>query len=302
MTDIPANARWMQNGVTLAGGNGKGNATNQLNHPDGLLVDDDDQTLFIVDTNNNRIVKWKIGNTSGQIVAGGNGIGKQLDQLSLPKSILIDKVTDSLIISDDQRVVQWPLRDDKAQGKILIDNIQCQGLAMDVYSYLYVSDKENNEVRRYKIGDKTATIVAGGHGEGDGLHQLNFPTEIFVDEEQNVYVVDSGNHRVMKWIKGAAEGLVIAGGQGKGNALTQLYLPCGLFVDKLGTLYVADSGNHRVMRWRKDATQGTIIVGGNYEGSRADQLSYPIGLTFDRQGNLYVGDVSNYRVQRFSIQ
>ncbi|CAF0941111.1 unnamed protein product [Rotaria sordida] len=39
--NIPANARWVQNGVTVAGGNGQGSATNQLDRAYGLCVDDD---------------------------------------------------------------------------------------------------------------------------------------------------------------------------------------------------------------------------------------------------------------------
>ncbi|CAF2109444.1 unnamed protein product, partial [Rotaria magnacalcarata] len=85
------------------------------------------------------------------------------------------------------------------------------------------------------------TLVAGGNGKGDGLNQLNYPTYLFVDRQQNVYVSDSSNHRVMKWNKSAKEGIVIAGGQGAWSALTQLCSPQGLFVDTLGTLYVADS-------------------------------------------------------------
>ncbi|CAF1379894.1 unnamed protein product, partial [Rotaria magnacalcarata] len=51
--NIPANAKWAQNGVTIAGGHGRGNATNQLNQPHGLFVDDD-QTVVIADTYNHR--------------------------------------------------------------------------------------------------------------------------------------------------------------------------------------------------------------------------------------------------------
>ncbi|CAF1220588.1 unnamed protein product, partial [Rotaria magnacalcarata] len=99
-------------------------------------------------------------------------------------------------------------------------------------------------------------------GKGTGLNQLNWPTYIFVDRQQNVYVSDRDNHRVMKWNKGAKEGIVVAGGQGTGSALTQLYYPNGIFVDTLGTLYVADDRNHRVMRWAQgDNKQGTVIVG-----------------------------------------
>ncbi|CAF1367237.1 unnamed protein product, partial [Rotaria magnacalcarata] len=90
--------------------------------------------------------------------------------------------------------------------------------------------------------------VAGGNGEGNGLSQLNVPTYLFVDRQQNVYVSDRDNHRVMKWNTGAKEGIVVAGGQGQGNALTQLSSLQGIFVDALGTLYVANSLNDRVIR------------------------------------------------------
>ncbi|CAF1259367.1 unnamed protein product [Rotaria sordida] len=168
--------------------------------------------------------------TNGQVVAGGNGQGNRLDQLYYPTDVLIDKETDSLIISDrgNGRVVRWSRRNGTTQGEILIDNIGCWGLAIDDQRYLYISDTEKHEVRRYQIGDKTGTIVAGGNGKGAGLNQLNWPTYLFIDQQQTVYVSENNNHRVMKWNKGAKEGIVVAGGQGKGNALTQLSNPNGL--------------------------------------------------------------------------
>ncbi|CAF4283764.1 unnamed protein product, partial [Rotaria sordida] len=206
-----------------------------------------------------------MGDTNGQVVAGGNGQGNRLDQLDWPTDVLIDKETDSLIICDlgNRRVVRWSHRSGTTQGEILIDNIWCFGLAMDNQRYLYISDTDKHEVRRYQIGDKNGNLVAGGNGEGAGLNQLNSPYYIFVDQQQTVYVSDWNNHRVMKWNKGAKEGIVVAGGQGEGNALTQLSNPYGLFADILGTIYVADQGNHRVMRWPKGAKQGTVILGGN---------------------------------------
>ncbi|CAF4232431.1 unnamed protein product [Rotaria sordida] len=245
-----------------------------------------------------------MGDTNGQVVAGGNGEGNGLDQLNCPTDVLIDKETDSLIICDreNRRVVRWSCRSDTTQGEILIDNIRCWGLAMDDQRYLYISDYGKHEVRRYQIGDKNGTLAAGGNGKGASLNQLNEPRYIFVDQQQTVYVSDRGNHRVMKWNKDAKEGIVVAGGQGYGNALTQLSNPYGLFVDTLGTIYVADSVNDRVMRWPKGAKQGTVIVGGNGEGEGANQFTCPWGLSFDRHGSLYIADNENNRVQRFSIE
>ncbi|CAF3203328.1 unnamed protein product [Rotaria sp. Silwood2] len=91
MANIYVSATWKQNGMTVAGGNGPGNATNQLATPMGLFVDDDNHMLVIADRANNRIIQWKIGDTNGQVVAGGNGYGTGLNQVELPKHVLIDK-------------------------------------------------------------------------------------------------------------------------------------------------------------------------------------------------------------------
>ncbi|CAM4850337.1 unnamed protein product, partial [Rotaria magnacalcarata] len=164
--NIPTNAKWAQNGVTIAGGNGAGGATNQLNRPFCLFVDDD-QTVVIADHENHRIMQWKNGDTTnGQVVAGGNGEGNGLNQLNGPTDVLIDKETDSLIICDreNRRVVRWSRRSGTTRGEILINNIACWGSVMDEQRYLYVSDTRKHEVRRYQLGEKNGTLVAGGNG------------------------------------------------------------------------------------------------------------------------------------------
>ena len=94
------NARWSQNGVTVAGGNGRGNAVNQLKCPHGLDIDDDNQSIVIADFDNHRIVEWKIGASNGKVIAGGRGQGNRLNQLNNPIDVLIDKETNSLFIAD----------------------------------------------------------------------------------------------------------------------------------------------------------------------------------------------------------
>ncbi|CAF1548944.1 unnamed protein product [Rotaria sp. Silwood1] len=299
--DIHPNTKWSQNGITVAGGNGLGSETNQLYWPCGLYVDDD-QTIYVADCWNHRIVEWKPGATNGKVVAGGNGEGNGAHQLNSPYDVIIDKESDSLIINDGEnnKVVRWPRRNG-TNGETIISNISCWGLTMDDNGYLYVVDVGKHEVRRYKIGDTKGTVVAGGNGEGNRLDQLSYPRYVFVDRDHSVYVSDWGNNRVMKWEERAKQGIIVAGGQGRGNSLTQLNEPQGAVVDQLGTVYVADCWNHRIMRWPKGATQGSAIVGGNGEGAQSNQLNYPTGLSFDRHGNLYVADCWNNRVQKFNI-
>ena len=141
MLTLPKNARWSQNGVTVAGGNGDGNAVNQLYYPWGLDIDDDNQSIVIADCGNHRIVEWKIGAINGKVIAGGQGEGNRLDQLNGPIDVLIDKETNSLFIADqdNRRVVRWSRRQETTQGEVIVDNIGCFGLAIDHQRYLYVS-------------------------------------------------------------------------------------------------------------------------------------------------------------------
>ena len=301
--NIPLSARWAQNGTTVAGGHGEEAATHQLYYPYGLHVDEEG-TVIVADRENHRIVEWKWGDTSGRVLAGGNGQGNRPDQLTRPTDVLVDRETDSLIICDqgNRRVTRWPRGSDTRSGETIIDTIACEGLALDDEGSLYVTDYEKDEVRRYRQGETSGIVVSGGNGRGDGLHQLQGPLYVCVDGDHAVYVSDRWNHRVMKWVKGAKEGIVVAGGRGEGGELTQLSRPWGVQVDAAGNVYVADYGNGRVTRWSRGATQGTVVVGGNGQGDGASQFNGPTGLFFDQQGNLYVADYWNNRVQRFSLE
>ncbi|CAF1436707.1 unnamed protein product [Rotaria sordida] len=299
--DIHPNTKWIQNGLTVAGENGGGSEINQLSDPTGLYVDDD-QTIYVADHSNHRIMKWKRDATSGQVVAGGQEQGNGTHQLDTPFDLIVDKVRDSLIISDNgnNKVVRWPGQNGTSKETI-ISNIRCRGLTIDENGSLYVVDGGKHEVRRYRMGDTEGIVMAGGNGQGSRLDQLNSPSYVFVDRDHSVYVSDSGNHRVMKWEEGAKEGIVVAGGLGEGDSLSRLIGPRGVVVDQLGTVYVADYGNHRIMRWPNGDTHGSVIAGGNGQGGQSNQLYYPYGISFDRDGNLYVADTYNHRVQKFHI-
>ena len=106
---------------------------------------DDDQTIYVVDFWNHRIVEWKSGATNGQVIAGGNGQGNRNDQLNYPKNVIIDKESDCLIICDreNKRVVRWPRRNGRS-GETIISNINCMDLTMDNDGYLYVCDDEKH--------------------------------------------------------------------------------------------------------------------------------------------------------------
>ncbi len=297
---IRPNTSWRQNAFTVA--EGAEDDEKSTLYPFGFQIDDDDQTLVVADYLHHRVLEWKFGATNGQVVAGGNKQGHQNHQLNFPTDLIIDKQNQTLIICDreNRRVVQWPRRGGTT-GEVIIAHIKCFGLTMDTDRFLYITNLEKHEVTRWKIGESQGTVVAGGHGPGDRLNQLNTPHFIFIDDDQSLFVSDSYNHRVMKWTKDAKEGVVVSGGEGAGSGLTQLSSSEGVFVDQWGSVYVSDCLNHRVMRWTNGATEGSVIVGGNESGNGGNQLNCPMGLSFDSDGNMYVGDYNNNRIQKFDV-
>lgn len=293
--------KWKQRGTTVAGGNGEGHQLNQLHCPLGISIAPD-KSLVIADYDNHRIVRWEPQAKAGTITGGGKGQGNRTDQLCYPTDVLLDKASKSLVIADqgNQRVVRWFHQNPNSQ-QIVIEKVDCCGLAMDKNGFLYVSDIEKHEVRRWKQGENKGTVVVGGNGRGNKLNQLSRPSYLFVDEQQTVYVSDWENHRVMKWKKGAKEGVVVAGGNGEGHRLNQLSQPQSVLVDQFGDIYVSDGGNHRVVRWKEGDDEGELVVGGNGKGKDSNQLHGPTALAFDEDESLYVADYGNSRVQKFDL-
>ena len=301
---VQSTIKWEINSKTIAGGHGQGNDLNQLDFPQGIYVDRQQQSIYIADYGNHRIVRWELGGHDEQIAIYGNGKGNRIDQLNGPIDVIVDENNKSLIIADweNKRVVRWSLENSEDK-EILIENISCCGLKMNENGDLFVSDSEKDEVRRWRKGEKDeGTIVAGGNGRGDKLDQLNRPAYIFIDRQETVYISDWGNHRVMKWLKDADKGIVVAGGYKCGNSLKQLYHPNGLIVNEVGDVYVADSRNNRIMCWVSGSEEGRVVaVVRNDNGDGLNQFHVLEGLSFDVENNLYVVDRDHSRVQRFSV-
>ena len=105
----------------------KGRPPTNSHYPYGLHVDEEG-TVIVADYLNHRIVEWKRGDTSGRVLAGGNGEGNRPDQLNRPTDVLVDRETDSLIICDRREstsdpVVAWKWhtkrRNDHRQHRLL---------------------------------------------------------------------------------------------------------------------------------------------------------------------------------------
>ena len=289
--------KWRQYGITVL--------IDNYTNDDTIDIDDNDN-LYICKHAHNHVEVWSNNFTEKRIVAGGNRNGSEINQLSMPTDIIINRKNNSIIICDrgNRRIVEWSLRN-ATNGNILISNIDCYKLAIDDQDYLYVSHQFQHEVRHWNVKTHENILVAGGNGPGDDSTRLHQPSFIFVGKDYSVYVADHLSCRVMKWIKNAKEGILVAGGHGTGSHLIQVSYPAAIIVDHLNNLYVSDLRHHRIMRRINGASDNSIVVGGNGDGNQSNQLGYPIDFVFDKYGNMYILNSHSYytytRIQKFYI-
>ncbi|CAF5108533.1 unnamed protein product, partial [Rotaria sp. Silwood1] len=92
----------------------------------------------------------------GIVVAGGQGEGKALTQLSYPKGLFVDHLG-TIYVADtgNHRVMRWSKG--AKQGTVIARGTGTsklyypEGLTIDKHDYLYVVDWGNDRVRRFSI-------------------------------------------------------------------------------------------------------------------------------------------------------
>ena len=138
------------------------------------------------------------------------------------------------------------------------------GVAVDSIGNLFITDRDNNRVRKVDAASGIISTVAGSGEEGfsgDGgaatAAALSSPLGVAVDAIDNLFIADAGNVRIRK--VDAATGIIttVAGSGGFGfsgdggrstTAALRLGFPAGsgVAVDSAGNLFIADTFNHRV--------------------------------------------------------
>ena len=277
--------------ITVAGGNGPGSANNQLNFPADAVLDAQGN-IYIADEENNRIMKWAPGASSGTSV--------MTSQLQFPNYIAVDAFGDVYTAVNQAAVVKfipgtysWPTAAGAHGVGSNEDQMNSYGpLFLDAAGNLYIADFNNQRVQKWAPGATTGVTVAGGHGVGPDNDQIE-PTAIFADGFGNVYVADNYMNRVMKWVPGATSGVQILGPSDLNFSAN------GIWVDGAGNLYLADGVDNSIKKYAPGSKVGVTVAGGNGAGSAANQLDGPRSIFLDAKGDIYVADFRNHRVQEF---
>ncbi|CAF0742728.1 unnamed protein product [Adineta steineri] len=172
------------------------------------IVMDNNGHIYVSDYIKHEVKRWKMGETEGIVVAGGNGEGNRLDQLNNPTYIFVDK-DQSVYVSDESnhRVMKW-MKDAK-QGIVVAGNhgrgnklkqlSNPSGVVVDQSGTVYVADYKNDRIMRWFKETPLGDIVVGGRGWGNTANQFNGPRKLLFDRQGNLYVVDYWNNRVQKF-------------------------------------------------------------------------------------------------------
>jgi hypothetical protein len=196
--------------------------------------------------------------------------------------------------------------------------------AVDAASNLFISDKNNQRIRRVDATTGLITTVAGsgpiGNGKGsysgDGgpatAATLSNPQGVAVDGAGNLYIADQTNRRVRKVDTQGIITTVAGGGKDAvtdGAAATSVALNRSreLALDGAGNLFMADGA----LNWIFEVSPGgkiSIVAGTGTAGFSGDGGPAPaaqisggfMGLAVDSAGNLFFADANNHRIRKVS--
>jgi hypothetical protein len=194
-------------------------------------------------------------------------------------------------------------------------------LAIDMAGNVYVTDRNNNRVRRINRSGIITTIAGNGKAgfSGDGgraaAAELNGPDGIAIDTRGDLFVCDDANHRIRKIdVHGIITTVAGNGGaqtSGDGGPATKAGItdPSGVAVGPTGDLYFTDFTANRIRKIDRHGIITTIAgahspSGGGNKGdggpaSRA-QLHNPRGIVVDPLGDVYFSDQGNHSVRRIN--
>ena len=274
-----------------------------LNIPWGVAVDPTSGKVFVLDTGNNRVLRFA---SQASLSNGANAEG--------------------VLGQADFTTVSAGASSTKMSGNVT-------GVAVGSDGTLWVADIGNNRVLRFAsaaskpngaaadgvLGQPDFTTVSAGASST----KMKYPYGVAVGSDGTLWVADSGNNRVLRFASaaGKANGDPADGVLGQANFTSNVGLPSassttingtrGVAVDSNGTLWVADSISHRVLRFANAAGKlnGTPADGVLGQPNFTSNVGLPSassttingtrGVAVDSNGTLWVTDGNNNRVLFF---
>lgn len=326
-------------GLPGSGGDGGPAINAQFNVPSDIDIDSADN-IFIADRNNHRIRRIDaatgvITTVAGQGLdgfAGDGGLAVNA-RLTAPRGVAVDSKGNLIIADTDNnsiRLVEGSSGNirtiagaggpdgrsgDGGPATMALLNSPTR-VAVDGNGIIYISDEQNNVVRRIDTNGIITTFVGSDSVDlrGDNIPALRSrlfqPFAIAFDLNNNLIIADTMSGRIRRVDSNSQIIQTIAGSQNQGelgddgpaiNAF--LTFPLSLKLERNGDLLVLDGGLVR----RIVAADGTIrrVAGSresmmNGDGIPALEavLSTPEAIIIDAAGNIFIAEADSHRVRR----
>ncbi|HTR54796.1 MAG TPA: hypothetical protein VMJ10_29105, partial [Kofleriaceae bacterium] len=322
-------------GVAGFGGDGGPAVQAVLDAPSAVAIDGQGRVL-LVDESNSRVRAIATDGTISTIVGSTNVPGDGLygygDAIDFPSAVVYDS-QDRLLYYEDYSVRVRRIGADGTLSTIAGDGSYSAtgdggpataagigyvgGMAYDAQGALYITDNENNVLRRVDTNGTITTIAGTGTAgySGDGgpatSAMLNYPNGIAIDAQGRILFADYYNARVRRIDTTSGNITTIAGSgaagySGDGAAATSAALngPSGVAVDATGRILIADTNNHRIRRIDTTGVITTIAGTGaaGYSGdgaaATAATLNGPSNVKVDAQGRILIADANNNAIRR----
>ena len=238
-----------------------------LNGPNDIVYNLSDDSLYVVDSQNNRvriITSDIIDLFAGTGISGYNGDNQPATDanIAFPSGITYDndgniyvadvsnhrirKIDNSGTITTIAGTFDNSYNGDS--GNALEINLNSpNGLAFDGVKHLYITEYSGGRLRKLDLETGIITTILG---PGISTVTTSNLTGVAIDSVGNLYVTDSGYNRVIKIITLSSETFVCAGdilpgysGDKDIASKSRLNSPNGITIDSNGTIYISDTGN-----------------------------------------------------------
>jgi tripartite motif-containing protein 71 len=284
----------------------KGTGDGQFLRPHDLEFDSNNNLLYAVDRDGNRIqVFYKNGTFQFTFGQKGNADGEFL----VPYGLDVDHAGNVWVADrGNHRIQKFD-----SQGNFILkfgnndgspssepgkfDNPRHVEVDRQL-KYVYVADSKNNRIQQFDIN---GTFVRAIGESGDKLGEFNLPTTIEQDSKGNFFVNERGNERVQKFDSNWNP-ILMWGSKGSNN--NQFCHMEHIALDKHDNVYVtdpqSDPGCSMQPRVLKFDSEGDFITEFGSLGNGQGQFRDPEHLAIDHDGNVYVSDRKNNDIQKFA--
>jgi len=271
---------------------GEGSGAGKFKSPKGIVIDDENDFVYVADCSNYRIQKFY---TNGTFIKTWKNTGNGKRQFRCVLDVDVDE--NGYVYA----LIKYPPKIMKFDGDGTFlnewDNIGGQydiaGLDIDSNGNMYVTHSYKNNVSKY---DSNSNLLIRWGDLGSGPGQLDYVCGIAVDDENNfVYVTDSKNHRIQKFDSNAA---YISEWGSYGNGPGEINRSYGIAVSSDGEyVYVTDYYNHRIQKFDSDGN--VITIWGSY-GNGLGEINRSYGIAVSSDGEyVYVTDIANHKVLKY---